>query len=140
TRKLSKIPDEVRGEISGYFVDSPPIVEEDDQKLPKLDERTADYIRHGLTPRWSDLDLNQHVNNVKYIGWILESAPTSILEDHELAAMTLEYRRECKRDSVVQSLTSVLDKDGGGEIECRHLLRLDGGGEIVKGRTGWRRK
>lgn len=23
-------------------------------------------------PRWGDLDINQHVNNVKYIGWILE--------------------------------------------------------------------
>lgn len=25
-----------------------------------------------LQPRWGDLDINQHVNNVKYIGWILE--------------------------------------------------------------------
>lgn len=25
-----------------------------------------------LQPRWGDLDVNQHVNNVKYIGWILE--------------------------------------------------------------------
>jgi len=25
-----------------------------------------------MQPRWSDLDLNQHVNNVRYIGWILE--------------------------------------------------------------------
>lgn len=26
----------------------------------------------NLQPKWSDLDVNQHVNNVKYIGWILE--------------------------------------------------------------------
>jgi hypothetical protein len=25
-----------------------------------------------MQPRWTDLDINQHVNNVKYIGWILE--------------------------------------------------------------------
>ncbi|CAI9100261.1 OLC1v1037223C3 [Oldenlandia corymbosa var. corymbosa] len=72
TRRLAKIPDEVRAEIGDYFVDSPPIVDEDGRKLPKLDDKTADYIRTGLTPRWSDLDVNQHVNNVKYIGWILE--------------------------------------------------------------------
>ncbi|EPS63635.1 hypothetical protein M569_11148, partial [Genlisea aurea] len=138
TRKLSKIPDEVRSEIGGYFVDSPPIIREDERKIPKLDEHTADHIRDGLTPRWSDLDLNQHVNNVKYIGWILESAPVSIMENHELAELTLEYRRECMKDSVVQSLTSVVR--GDDQVECRHLLRLEQGGDIVKGRTGWRPK
>ncbi|KAL3535790.1 hypothetical protein ACH5RR_004251 [Cinchona calisaya] len=145
TRRLAKIPDEVRTEIGGYFVDSPPIVEEDGRKLPKLDDNTADYIRTGLSPRWSDLDVNQHVNNVKYIGWILESAPLPILESHELASLTLEYRRECRRDSVVQSLTSVLgngvgDMSNSGFVECQHLLRFEGGAEIVKGRTEWRPK
>ncbi|KAF7806334.1 palmitoyl-acyl carrier protein thioesterase, chloroplastic-like [Senna tora] len=145
TRRLSKIPEEVRGEIGSYFVNSPPIVEEDDRKLPKLDDNTADYKRTGLSPRWSDLDVNQHVNNVKYIGWILESAPQPILESHELCAMTLEYRRECGRDSVLQSLTAVSSADVGnlaqsGGVECKHLLRLEDGAEIVRGRTGWRPK
>lgn len=113
TRKLSKVPEEVRAEIGPYFVEHAAIVAEDNRKLPKLDEDTADYIKKGLTvsmrftytvllifpsfhqlfvlilcylllllslyflayiiqPRWSDLDVNQHVNNVKYIGWILE--------------------------------------------------------------------
>ncbi|KAG8367403.1 hypothetical protein BUALT_Bualt16G0068300 [Buddleja alternifolia] len=145
TRRLAKIPDEVREEIGGYFVDSPPIVDDDSRKLPKLDDNTADIIHTGLTPRWSDLDVNQHVNNVKYVGWILESAPLPILETHELAGMTLEYRRECMRDSVLQSLSCVVDKGVGdlansGLIECQHLLRLESGGEIVKGRTKWRPK
>ncbi|KAI7980764.1 hypothetical protein LOK49_Contig108G00010 [Camellia lanceoleosa] len=145
TRRLSKIPNEVRGEIGTFFVDSPPVVDEDSRKLPKLDESTADYIRNGLTPRWSDLDVNQHVNNVKYIGWILESAPLPILERHELCGMTLEYRRECGRDSVLQSLITVSGGGVGslvdpGYVECQHLLRLEGGAEIVKGRTEWRPK
>ncbi|KDO80425.1 hypothetical protein CISIN_1g014795mg [Citrus sinensis] len=72
TRRLSKMPDEVRQEIEPYFLNSDPVVDEDSRKLPKLGDSTADYVRRGLTPRWSDLDVNQHVNNVKYIGWILE--------------------------------------------------------------------
>ncbi|KAL1291285.1 hypothetical protein HN51_059835 [Arachis hypogaea] len=144
TRRLSKIPEEVRQEIASYFVDSPPVVEEDNRKLSKLDD-TADHIRRGLSPRWSDLDVNQHVNNVKYIGWLLESAPQAILESHELRAMTLEYRRECGKDSVLDSLTDVSGADignlaGGGSLECKHLLRLEDGGEIVRGRTEWRPK
>ncbi|KAL0013900.1 hypothetical protein SO802_000969 [Lithocarpus litseifolius] len=145
TRKLSKIPEEVRGEIEPYFLDSDPVVEEDSRKLQKLDDNTADYVRTGLAPRWSDLDVNQHVNNVKYIGWILESAPLPILESHELAAMTLEYRRECGKDSVLQSLTAVSSNGVGNlaslaDIECQHLLRLEDGAEIVRGRTVWRPK
>lgn len=48
TRKLSKIPEEVRGEIEPYFLDSDPVVEEDSRKLQKLDDNTADYVRTGL--------------------------------------------------------------------------------------------
>ncbi|WOG92605.1 hypothetical protein DCAR_0311878 [Daucus carota subsp. sativus] len=145
TRKLSKLPDEVRAEIGNYFVDTPPIVDEDSRRLPKLTDSNADYIRTGLTPRWSDLDINQHVNNVKYVGWILESAPLPVVESHELASMTLEYRRECTRDSVLDSLTSVIGNGLGdlatfGQVECQHLLRLKDGAEIVKGRTEWRPK
>ncbi|MCE5166897.1 Palmitoyl-acyl carrier protein thioesterase, chloroplastic, partial [Datura stramonium] len=73
------------------------------------------------------------------------SAPMQILEGCELAAMTLEYRRECRKDSVLQSLTSVLDKGASdlthfGNVECQHVLRLENGGEVVKGRTEWRPK
>ncbi|XP_039066217.1 palmitoyl-acyl carrier protein thioesterase, chloroplastic-like [Hibiscus syriacus] len=145
TRRLSKIPEEVRGEIEPFFMNSGPVVAEDSRKLVKLDESTAEYVRKGLTPRWSDLDVNQHVNNVKYIGWILESAPLAVLESQELCSMTLEYRRECGRDSVLQSLTNVSESGVGnlanvGEVECQHLLRLEEGSEIVRGRTQWRPK
>lgn len=75
----------------------------------------------------------------------MQSAPVSLLESHELVALTVEYRRECRRDSVVQSLTSVLSNNEGnsgsdGFVECQHLLRLENGGEILKGRTEWRPK
>ncbi|KAB2024164.1 hypothetical protein ES319_D06G068500v1 [Gossypium barbadense] len=143
TRRLSKIPEEVRGEIEPHFMNSDPVVAEDNRKLVKLDDSTAQYVRKGLTPRWSDLDVNQHVNNVKYVGWILESTPLGIVESHELCSMTLEYRRECGRDSVLQSLTAVSgvgNLGNMGEIECQHLLQLEEGSEIVRGRTQWRPK
>lgn len=68
-----------------------------------------------------------------------------ILESYELSSMTLEYRRECGKDSVLQSLTAVSNNGIGNlgnlaDIECQHLLRLENGAEIVRGRTGWRPK
>lgn len=55
TRRLSKIPDEVRGEIEPFFMNSPPVVDEDGRKLLKLEDKTADYVRTGLTVSLSSL-------------------------------------------------------------------------------------
>ncbi|KAH9325037.1 hypothetical protein KI387_005215 [Taxus chinensis] len=159
TRKLSKIPDAVREEIQPYFTNRQVIVAEDTRKLPKLDDDNSRYICSNLTPRWNDLDVNQHVNNVKYIGWILESLPTSILEVNELASITLEYRRECGPSHILQSLASPHVGDNMGPAsfmhaeeppdtcisspasQYAHLLRLqDQGSEILKARTEWRPK
>lgn len=77
---------------------------------------------------------------------LLQTAPMSILEKHELASMTLEYRRECGKDSELQSLTAVktnCDDDNSSPetgIECQHLLQLETGAEILRGRTEWRPK
>ncbi|KAK4479169.1 hypothetical protein RD792_014680 [Penstemon davidsonii] len=117
TRRLSRIPDEVRDEIGCHFVDSPPVVDDDSMKLPKLDDNTAYHIRTGLT-----------------------SAPSQILETHELAGIALEYRKECMSDIVLQSLSYVVDNGAPGYVDFQHSLRLEGRDEIVKGRTRWRLK
>ena len=46
---------------------------------------------------------------------------------------------------MLQSLTAVSDAGVGdlgtpGGVECQHLLRLENGAEIVRGRTEWRPK
>eukprot|EP00253_Pinus_taeda_P024445 PITA_24445 len=157
TRRLSKFPEAVKEEISPYYLESPVIDQSHHEKLDKLADDTADYIHSDLTPKWTDLDVNRHVNNVKYIGWIIEGVPVSILENQQLVKMTLEYRRECEQFHVLQSLTS-LEKNGGDSIDpncspsyscasvrssnaCKHLLRLqENGAEIVRGRTEWKAK
>lgn len=58
--------------------------------------------------------------------------------------MTLDYRKECGRDSVLQSLTTVagecVDGDADSTIQCDHLLQLETGADIVKAHTEWRPK
>jgi len=155
TRKLSKIPDAVKGEIQPYFTERNIFMAEDTRKLQKLEDDTAQYICSDLSPRWSDLDVNQHVNNVKYIGWILESLPISVLEDNELANITLEYRRECGPTHVLQSLASPQAgeviagsaapfsqrNEPSDTLQFAHLLQLqDDKSEILRARSEWRPK
>lgn len=103
TRRLSKMPDEVRDEISPWFLEKRAIKEDSTEKLEKLDDN-AKYAISDLKPKRSDLDMNHHVNNVKYVRWMLETIPGEFLESHQLSSMVLEYRRECGSSDIVKSL------------------------------------
>ncbi|CAK9868490.1 unnamed protein product, partial [Sphagnum jensenii] len=153
TRRFSKMPDEVRGEISPHFLERSAIDNKDlvTQKIKKLGDDSAQLVCSGLTPRRNDLDMNQHVNNVKYIGWMMESTPNAIQESHELETLVLEYRRECGQSEVVQSLamscssgalkSATLSPPTVMCVHYTHLLRMQSDGtEILRGRTSWRLK
>ncbi|KAK4479908.1 hypothetical protein RD792_015452, partial [Penstemon davidsonii] len=113
TRRLSKMPDEVRAEISPWFIEKQAIInEENPEKIDKLDNN-APYVRSNLKPKRSDLDMNHHVNNVKYVRWMLETIGDEFLENHQLSDIILEYRRECGSSDVVQSLCEPQEDDDG---------------------------
>ncbi|KAJ3681240.1 hypothetical protein LUZ60_015729 [Juncus effusus] len=158
TRKLQRVTDEVREEYLVFCPRTPRLAfpEEDNgssKKIPKLAE-PYEHSRLGLVPRRADLDMNQHVNNVTYIGWVLESMPQDIIDTHELQTITLDYRRECQHNDSVDSLTSTeseagLKSENGSsngstrsDPNCQflHFLKLAGTGlEINRGRTVWRK-
>ncbi|KAK7350714.1 hypothetical protein VNO77_09613 [Canavalia gladiata] len=153
TRRLSKIPEEVRQEIVPLLYDRLAITSEeiDSKKIHMLTDDTAERVRSGIVPRWNDIDVNQHVNNVKYIGWILESVAKEVLGAYNMANMTLEFRRECTQSDVLESMSSpssnVIDGSNNNsvnrkfDLQYTHLLRLeDHKAELVRARTEWRLK
>ncbi|GAV70724.1 Acyl-ACP_TE domain-containing protein [Cephalotus follicularis] len=165
TRRLQKVSDDVWNEFLVFGPKSkrsafPEEKNSSLKKIPKLGD-PAQYARLGLMPRRVDLDMNRHLNNVAYIGFVQESMPQDIIDTHELQTITLDYKRECQCDDVVDSLTnpepneeteviSGLPGTNGSATATRdkqdycqflHLLRLSGdGSEINRGRTEWRKK
>ncbi|KAL9317191.1 hypothetical protein ACSQ67_013708 [Phaseolus vulgaris] len=125
TRRLSKMPEEVRAEVAPWFIEKQAIEEDAQEKIVKLDKE-AKYMNSDLKPKRSDLDMNQHVNNVKYVRWMLETIPDQIQERHQLSSITLEYRRECGSSDIVQSLCEPEeDEKLHGVVEpdyCTNLL------------------
>ncbi|XP_030488468.2 palmitoyl-acyl carrier protein thioesterase, chloroplastic [Cannabis sativa] len=136
TRKLSKFIEETRQETKPLFMDYCDPIINDATKLRDLDFDTAHYVIKDLSPKWTDLDVNQHVNHVKYINWILQSAPESILETQKLCSLKLEFRKECGKNSLLHSLSAISKKSDQG-FELEHTLRLQNGLTILRGRTVW---
>ncbi|XP_044490355.1 palmitoyl-acyl carrier protein thioesterase, chloroplastic-like [Mangifera indica] len=169
TRRLSKMPEVVRAEISPWFIDKCAIKEDVPEKILKLDGN-AKHVNSDLQPKRTDLDMNNHVNNVKYVRWMLETIPDQF---QELSGIILEYRRECGGSDKVQALCQP-DEDGvlkegvkqdtgitllngfslaseiingagligsfeKGSLTYTHLLQTENE-EIVRGRTTWQKK
>ncbi|CAK9264120.1 unnamed protein product [Sphagnum jensenii] len=66
--------------------------------------------------------MNQHVNDVKYVGWVMENVLVAVFENYELSSMTLKYRRQCSQSDALQSMcsptscTAKLEKEAEVEV------------------------
>ncbi|GLT52086.1 hypothetical protein SLA2020_254480 [Shorea laevis] len=143
TRKVSKFIEEAKEEIRPHLMPNCSPIVEDVRNFSQVDFDKTEYIHTDLKPGWNDLDVNQHVNNTKYVDWFLESTPRTILKTHELSFITLEYRKECYGDAVLLSLTREPRRSdhlsmNNGRIEFEHWLCLDSGPLVVRGRTMWK--
>lgn len=84
-------------------------IEDNFEKLPKLDQ--LEYQKK-YSVRLSDLDINQHVNNVNYIEWAIETIPIEILQKYKLSQFEISFRAESKYGESVNSNAQEIETDG----------------------------
>ena len=101
-------------------------------KLPRFRESQFE-IRFNV--RYSDLDINQHVNNVSYIEWALESIP-DIGENHRLLSeLEINFLGEALLGDLVIARCQALDDRGF--VFAHSIVRQADGRELIRARTTW---
>ena len=83
--------------------------------LPRESELTLIGTHRVL---WSDVDYNQHANNVKYTVWALDALPEELVYDKQLKELTINFNREARPGETVE-LWHALDPSGAHVIEGR---------------------
>lgn len=86
----------------------------------KLDRRPAGYSfpsldlglaqKRSLTASYSDLDLNGHVNNGRYLDWFYDELSLDFLSQHEPSKLHISYRKEIQGGTSLQAYCH-LEKD-----------------------------
>lgn len=124
-RRPIRIPDFV---ASIELPDRPRPIAEMPARLPDL-PAAIQSMQHPV--RYSEIDLNGHVNNVRYVEWSVEALSAVFVETHRLAALDVHFRGEANYgDNVVIE---------AGEVEAliySHLVR-SGDREMARARTVW---
>jgi acyl-ACP thioesterase len=106
----------------------------------RLEPPQGQALEVSLPVRASDLDLNGHVNNVRYVEWLYESVPPRILEGSRLSRMEIHYTGETRYPGLVRLRSWPL---AGGEAEAPaeatfiHSFNREDGAEVIRARTSW---
>ena len=86
----------------------------------------------------TDLDINQHVNNVIYMSWALETVPDNIASG-TLVELEASFRAEALYGEYVVSRCSIIES---GEITCclHQICSKTDERELVRLRTRWKKQ
>ncbi len=88
-----------------------------------------------FTARFSDLDVNRHVNNAALLRMVLDGVPDGIGDSHSPAELEIEYRAEVLLGDVLEARVEAVDQ-GQGRI-LHSLVRAADGREVARARTRW---
>ncbi|MBF4694077.1 acyl-[acyl-carrier-protein] thioesterase [Fusibacter ferrireducens] len=110
-------------------------VQENADKPPKLENMDFKIDRKGFMPFrscFSDIDINQHVNNVSYLRWTIDSLPYDFIAQNSPKRLQVYYRKEIFINDVIRVLTDLEEK------ETRQIIQNSNGEECVKIRMLWK--
>ena len=82
---------------------------------------------------YSNLDLNDHVNNVTYIEWLLDSIPLDFQRSYQLKELEILYLAEALYDD---KLKSYLEQAGNSTYN-HSLVRDKDKKEVCRAKTKW---
>lgn len=85
----------------------------------------------SVTVGWFSIDVNQHVNNVAYVQWLLEALGANWLTSHSLSTLDLVYRGETQLGAQLRI------QSGGAADALRHRLSDATGRDVVLAQTSW---
>ncbi len=122
-----KIPREMY-EIYGVGVDNS--LEIEDAAAPSLID-----VEKEFRVRYSDIDTNRHVNNVKYAAWAIESVPLEIVLNCTLTNLKVTYKKETTYGKNIKTLTQIIRQ--GENTTCLHSIVDENKNELCLLESKW---
>jgi len=107
-----------------------------DFSFSKLVHQDSYEFSQNLTPRFDEIDFNNHVNNTAYTNWAISTIPREYFNSHKLREIEVNFKEESFFGDQITSKLN-LTNDGAG-LTCNHLIcRSDTDKRIGLLRTAW---
>ena len=86
-----------------------------------------------VTVQYSDIDVNGHANNARYIGWLMDSYPLGFHRSNAVISLEVNFLGEAVAGEVI----SVFSKEAAQGQYWHIIKRAAPGGEICRARIIW---
>jgi len=133
-RKPMRIPDEL---AKAYHINGTKVF---DEPFPDMDFDFKPNVTKDFLVRRSDIDSNNHVNNKRYVDWIIETLPQHIYENFRMTSLDIIYKKEAVIDSIIQSGCMVESEDTQNLCLAHKVSDINNGSELVAAKTVWQKK
>ena len=91
------------------------------------------------TVRYSDIDSNKHVNNVKYIEMAVDTLPRNILNEYEISNIKILFKHEAMDESSLHIHSNVIENDENTLTTIHTILDDEHDKPITKLEFKWRK-
>ena len=106
-----------------------------EDNFPKMKLPKKPNLERKFDVRLSDLDINQHVNNVKYIEWALESVPFDIWKSKILYDLEVSFRSETKYGESI-----IIQSEQKGDDFIHNVISEKDQRDLALLKTTWKNK
>ena len=101
----------------------------------KIEPLTNGKLQQTIQVTYSDVDVNQHVNNVRYIEWLLNAFDLAFHQTHHLAELDINYMAEAGYGDTL----TVVQQSGAPLVFGHSLTRPTDHTELCRARTRWQK-
>ena len=107
---------------------------EEPEKLPAP---VRSKMGKSYTVRYSDIDMHHHVNNTKYIEWILDSYPFEMNQTHQIHTFEINFLAESSYGDEISVHTEPVENFPLALLHS--VFRKGDGRELCRAKVSWKR-
>ena len=107
-----------------------------DDTLDKLPGLKNCSHEKKFNARYGDLDINQHVNNVSFVEWLVEGVPSSLLNTSVPAQLEINFLAEAFYEDCIVAACHHQVQDN--MVYQHSLTRQQDGRELARAKSVWR--
>lgn len=132
-RRAVRIPED---QYEAYGIDKNSAGKNLMERLQRLEEVKEEQFNCKFKVRSSEIDSNEHVDNVNYVKWAIDTMPQQVLDNYQLKEISIVFEKECYQNDEIKSVCEIKENEKE-EIIVLHNIQNSEGKVITKMVSKW---